>query len=205
MAGIDPTEPKPRFLRIAAWCGLAGPVTSAAMIFHSITVSPWFNWHRDALSKIGVSANAIWFNAGVFVGGVLTAVLAVGVGRWIGRGWLGRVGCAAVLLGAIALALVGVFPEDRGRLHFLVATTYFLVTPLGYMLLGMAMLRKGLRVHGALTVCAGVAALLALTQTPHDGYAVPEILASLIVDTWTFSMGMNLLVGDSVLRAGGEL
>jgi hypothetical membrane protein len=198
MAGIDLTAAKSRFLRIAAWCGLAGPVISAVMIFHSITVSPWFNWHRDALSKVGVSANAIWFNAGVFVGGVLTAVLAVGVGRWIGRGWLGRVGCAAVLVGAIALAMVGVFPEDHVRPHFLVATTYFLATPLGFMLLGMAMLRKGRQVHGALTVCAGVAALLALTRTPHDGYAVPEILASLIVHTWTFSMGMNLLVGDSV-------
>jgi hypothetical membrane protein len=110
-----------------------------------------------------------------------------------------------VLVGAIALALVGVFPQDHGRLHYLVATTYFLVTPLGYMLLGMVMLRKGLPVHGALTVCAGVAALLALTQTPHDGYAVPEILASLIVHTWAFSMGMNLLVGDSVPRVDGQM
>ena len=196
-----------RFLRIAGCCGLVGPAIATGMIFHSIAISPWFDWQRDALSHLGVSANAIWFNAGVIAGGLLTAVLAVGVGRWMGRGWLARVGSAAVLVGAVGLTLVGVFPEHYGRLHAVVALTHFFVTPLGYIILGTGMLRKGLHVHGALTISAGVAALLVITRTPHAGYAVPEILEALILSGWTFSMGMDLLVGGGLPRAveGGEL
>jgi hypothetical membrane protein len=190
-----------RFLRIAGCFGLVGPAISTGMIFHAISISPWFDWQRDALSHLGVSANAIWFNVGVIAGGLLTAVLAIGVSRWMGRSWLARVGSAAVLVGAVGLALVGVFPEHYGRLHFVAALTHFFVTPLGYIILGMGMLRKGLHVRGALTVCAGVAALLAITRTPHDGYAVPEMLEALILSVWTFSMGMDLLLGGGPPRA----
>jgi hypothetical protein len=59
-----------------------------------------------------------------------------------------------------------------------------------------------LRRSGALTVSAGVAALPAITRTAHGGYAVPEILAALIMNIRTFSMGMNLLVADGLPRAG---
>jgi hypothetical membrane protein len=183
------------FVRIAGWCGIGSPLLSLSMIFHAVAISPWFDWHRNALSDLGVRGAAVWFNGATFLGGVLTFVLILGLVRRARLGWLGQCGYISALLGAAGLALVGVFPKDRGAIHFAVALTYFFATPLGCLLLGLGLLERGRALSGALTVSAGLAALLLITRTPHDGYAVPEILAALVMSGWVFAMGMALLAG----------
>ena len=183
-----------RFLRIAGLCGVASPILSLGTVFLCVGISPWFNWHTNALSDIGVSRNAGLFNLALIAGGVLNGVLALGVGRWAGRGKLARAGTMVLLTAAVALALVGVFPEDRILLHWPAAAMYFLLNPCAYALLGLAMVRQGRRLHGALTLSTGLAAFLAIWLVPHDGIAVPEIIAAVIMSSWTFAMGMELLL-----------
>lgn len=184
-----------RFLRVAGLCGVIAPWLSLGMIFFAVAISPWFNWHRDALSDLGVYPGAAgWFNAALILGGVLTGILAIGVGWWIGSGWVGRCGAGLTLVGAIALILVGVFPENYGKLHWNAAALYFLLTPVGYVLLGSEMWRKGQRTHGVLAIGAGIGAFVTMLLVPHDGLAVPELVSVLILTERVFAMGVRLLL-----------
>ena len=49
--------------RLAALCGLLTPTITLALIFIAIKLSPWFSWHDNALSDMGVSATPNPFNA----------------------------------------------------------------------------------------------------------------------------------------------
>jgi hypothetical membrane protein len=181
------------FARIAGWSGIASPVISLSMIFHAAAISPWFDWQRNSLSDLGVRGNTLWFNSATLIGGLLTFVLILGLAPQVRLRWIGQLGYVCALLGAVGLALVGVFPKDRGAIHFAVALTYFFATPLGYLLMGLGLLEKRRPLSGGLTVSAGLASLLLIMRTPHDGYAVPEILATLAMSGWVFAMGMALL------------
>jgi hypothetical membrane protein len=159
----------------------------------SVGRSPWFDWHRDALSDLGVGSAALWFNLGLLGGGLLNVVATIGIWVWIGRGTLEGIGSALLLIGSGSIASVGVCTVDYGALHNNLAAAYFLMTPLGCLLLAAALIRKNRRLHGALTGSAGVAALSAALLTPHRGVAVPEMLAALILSGWIYSTGLALL------------
>ena len=114
----------------------------------------------------------------------------------MGPGWLSRLGSLVLLAGAVALTLIGVLSEQYLYPHIFVSVSYFFLTPISYLLLGAAMLRRGEKAPGILTSAAGVAALAAITLVPHSslkGIAVPEILAAVLMCCWTFSMGVTLL------------
>jgi hypothetical membrane protein len=187
-----------RFTRLAGICGLLTPIVTLTLIFISIKLSPWFSWHDNALSDLGVSATPNLFNAALLLGGALQLVFVLGGLRLsIGPGRLARVGFWALLIGAIALPLIGIVTEDYGRTHYFVAATYFLATPLGYILSGGAAIKRGQPVEGILSIAAGVAAILAIALVPHKRIAVPEILAATIMGAWTFAMSVKLLFGNS--------
>jgi hypothetical membrane protein len=184
---------KNQFLRIAGWFGIATPILSLTLVFVSVAMSPWFSWHANALSDMGVSATPNPFNFGLIAGGLLYIVFAIGLWKWISvDSSVATIGKVALMLGSIALPLIGVINEDFDRLHYIVAATYFLATPLGYLLIGAVMLKRGEQVPGLLTIAAGIAAILAITLVPHQKIAVPEILASVIMGSWTFAMGVKL-------------
>jgi hypothetical membrane protein len=187
-------------LRLAGLCGMAGPVISSVLLFHAIAVSPWFDWHRNSLSDIGISANALWFNAAVIIQGLFSLVAVLGIRHWMGPGRWARAGSAALLISSVALSLVGVFPKSHGGLHFAVAAAHFVLSPLGLALLGVAMRHKGLVVPAALTVSAAVAAFLSIAGLPAGGYAVPELVAGLFAQAWTYAMGVQLLLGGPPQR-----
>ncbi len=179
---------------LAALCGLLTPTLTLTLIFIAIKLSPWFSWHANALSDMGVSATANPFNAALLIGGALQLVFVIfGLRGSIGPGRLARLGWLAVLIGAIALPVIGIVTEDFGRTHYYVAATYFLATPLGCILLGSAAIKRGQPVEGVLSIAAGVAAILAIAFVPRKRIAVPEILAATILGAWTFAMSVKLL------------
>ena len=74
---------KTQFLRIAGWFGIATPILSLTLVFVSVAMSPWFSWHANALSDMGVSATPNPFNFGLIAGGLLYIVFAIGLWKWI--------------------------------------------------------------------------------------------------------------------------
>jgi hypothetical membrane protein len=73
-----------------------------------------------------------------------------------------------MLAGGLGLILIGLVTEEAGRLHFVVAATYFLATPVAYLLFldcNVAAENSGL------TLAAGTAAFLLIALVPHRGLA----------------------------------
>ena len=186
-----------RFQRLAGACGVVAPVTSLTLIFTAVSVSPWFSWQQNALSDMGVSATPNPFNFGLVLGGLFNLVFTIGILRQMDRSRLARLGSLALLLGAIALPLIGLVTEDKRPWHWNIAASYFFFTPLAYLCIGTWSFRRGRKTGGSLTLAAGIAALLVIflrNTLVHQGdIAVPEILAALIMGCWTCSMGMRLL------------
>lgn len=179
----------------AGLAGLIAPILILTLIFISIALSPWFSWHDNALSDMGVNEVAPLFNGALLIGGALYFVFVVGFLRWRGlRSRLAKLAAAVMLVGAIGLFLIGVFTEDAGRIHYYVAATYFLATPLAYGLLGSAWVRQGNKLMGWLTIAAGITAFLMIAAVPHKRIAVPEILAALTMCLWTFAVSLKMLI-----------
>jgi hypothetical membrane protein len=184
-----------RLTRLAGLCGLITPVLTLTLIFISIALSPWFSWHDNALSDMGVSDVAPLFNGALLSSGALYFVFVIGFLRWRGlRSRLAQIAGGAMIVGAIGLFLIGVFTEDAGRTHYYVAATYFLATPLAYALLGIDWLRHSAKLLGWLTIAAGITAFLMIAAVPHKRIAVPEILAALTMSMWTFALGLKMLI-----------
>jgi hypothetical membrane protein len=181
--------------RLAGLCGLITPVFTLTLIFVSIALSPWFSWHDNALSDMGVSATSNPFNAALLLGGVLYFVFVIGFLRWYSlHSRLAKIAAVALIAGAIGLLLIGIFTESAGRIHYYVSALYFLATPLAYALFGIDWLRHGDQLLGLLTIAAGMMAFLMIAAVPHKRIAVPEILAAVTMGMWTFSLGMKLLI-----------
>ena len=192
-----------RFTRVAGLFGILTPIFTLTLIFVSVAVSPWFDWHNNALSDMGVSSTATLFNATLLIGGALYLVFVIGLLRWRGTSsLLMKIAAFFLLAGAVGLILVGIFTEDAGRIHYVVAVTYFIATPLAYVLLGVDILRRGEQVPGTLSIAAGLAALLLIIFVPHKRWAVPEILAAVVIGAWTFSFGVRLLLETRNSRQG---
>ena len=195
-----------RFQRLAGACGIATPVISLTLTFAAVIVTPWFSWQQNALSDMGVSATPNPFNFGLVLGGLFNLVFTIGILRQMDRSRLARLGSLALLLGAIALPLIGLVTEDKRPWHWNIAASYFFFTPLAYLLIGTWSFRRGQKTAGSLSVAAGVATLLVIflrdALTHQADIAVPEILAALIMGCWTFSMGMRLLLQPTTDKAG---
>ncbi len=187
-----------RLSRIAGICGLLTPTITLTLIFISIKMSPWFSWHDNALSDMGISPTFNLFNPALLIGGGLHLIFVFGGLRsTLGTSRLAHAGFWLMVVGAIALPLISIITEDYGRTHYYVAATYFIATPLGYILIGGAWYRCNDRLSGLLSIAAGVAALLAITLVPHKRIAVPEILAATLMGVWTFAVGLKLWLEDS--------
>lgn len=181
--------------KLAGLAGVFAPILTLTFIFVSIALSPWFSWHDNALSDMGVDAVAPLFNGALLIGGLLYFVFVIGFLRWRGlRSRLAKLAAVAMLSGAIGLFLIGVFTEDAGRTHYYVAATYFLATPVAYGMLGSDWVRQGVKLMGWLTVATGITAFLMIAVVPHKRIAVPEILAALTMGMWTFALGLKLLI-----------
>ncbi len=192
-----------RFLRIAGLFGLLTPIFTLTLIFISVALSPWFSWHNNALSDMGVSSTAQLFNGTLLLGGALYLVFAIGFLRWRGTSSvLAKSAALFLLAGAAGLMLVGIFPEDTGRIHYIVAITYFFATPLAYTLWGTDMLRRGDQVSGVLSIVAGLAALFMIIVVPHKRWAVPEILAAVVIGAWTLSFGVKMMFESETRQRG---
>ncbi len=188
-----------RFTRLAGLCGIVSPIVTLTLIFVAVAQSPWFSWHDNALSDMGISQTPNSFNAALLIGGVTYLVFVIGFLRWLGpTSSLSQLAAWLMLVGGISLTLIGILTEAAGGIHDIVAATYFLVTPLAYVLFGIDLLRRGARVRGALTITAGAAALMFIAAVPHKRIAVPEILAAVIIAAWTFSIGMMMSLESSI-------
>lgn len=183
----------PMLLRIAALCGVIGPVISLSFIALAIADTPMFNWFTWALSDLGVNEAASIFNSGLIVGGILTTIFAVGLTQIFRKQVLGFIGSFTMVLCSISLLAIGVFPESAGRVHFYVSVSFFVLLVVSLFLVGAQSVRKPpQRYFGAFSILAGVVAGIAWA-IPHEGVAIPEITAAFAGSAWSIVLGVKIL------------
>ena len=173
--------------RLLALCGVLSPAAAFTAIGVSVALSPWFSWQRNALSDLGSLSSLTWpiFNTGLVLAGLLGSVFTFYLLKLL-RGKIRQFGCLLLLLASLSLALIGVFPEETGRLHGAVALAFFILIPCALMVIGISALLwpNGFltRPLGLLKLACGLTSLLtwilwALLGAPM-GLAVPELLAA---------------------------
>jgi hypothetical membrane protein len=184
-------------LRLAGLSGIVGSILPLIMILIATVLEKSFSWNKNALSDIGVSQTAWLFNSALIVGGLLNLLFAIGLWYYFDKTkWL-KAGVSLVILSSISLALIGVFTENYGVTHAIVALGYLLVNPLGLICIGVG---KKSDQTGKVSLVSGIAALLAIFGLSlisfganlQIGFAVPEFAESLILCIWTVWMSLRL-------------
>jgi len=179
--------------KIAGLCGVIGPIIPLSFIALAIAYSPWFNWFTNALSDLGVHEAAALFNSGLIIGGVLTTLFAVGLMQILRKQVLGLFGTYTLVLSSAHLCAIGVFPESAGRIHFFVSVAFFELLAISILLIGTALIREpSQRYLGLFSILTVVAAAVAAGMVPHEGAAIPEIIAALAASVWSVVFGIKL-------------
>jgi len=166
-----------------------------------------FSWNTNALSDIGVSTVSLAanvFNISLIVTGLLNLVFAFGFIKANAKNSLFYLGCLLLILGGISLSLVGVFTEAYGRLHFYVSAGYFGLFSLALLLIGFAFLNAKQATRGSISILVGfISGLVVLSGIALEwhswlglGFAVPEIISSVIFAAWTIWMSLDMLFGE---------
>jgi Protein of unknown function (DUF998) len=115
--GVRKPKMKERsFLRLAAVCGLAVPLTSAVgWVVGGLVQPDAFSSADDDISDLGaLTASSAWIynQIGANLTGLLIIVLALGLWRALSPDALGRIGAAVLLLVGVGVFLDGLFRLD---------------------------------------------------------------------------------------------
>jgi hypothetical membrane protein len=187
-----------KLLRFGGFCGILGSVLSIALVLAATVLSPWFRWENNALSELGVGEVSLLFNGAMLIGGVLIFFFALGLREYFDGNRLARVGVNLIIAASIFLALVGVFTVDMIVMHGIVSLGPLMLAPLGFVFIGFGTEEAKTR---KFSICSGVAALVSILVLPmvilflpfKVGFAVPEIINTIITTVWIFGMGIKLI------------
>jgi hypothetical membrane protein len=196
MAGIALKNLK--LLRFGGFCGILGSGLSIALVLAATVLSPWFRWENNALSELGVGEVSLLFNSAMLVGGGLIFFFALGIREYLDGNRLVRVGVNLIIAASVFLALVGVFTVDMMPLHGIVSLGPLMLAPLGFVFIGFGTEEAKIR---KFSIGSGAAALVSILVLPmvimflpfKVGFAVPEIINTIITTVWIFGMGTKLI------------
>lgn len=191
------------WLKISGLCGLLAPVVAFTCIALAIYSYPPFSWTDNALSDLGVQSGitAPVFNIGLIVSGVLALIFASSLHVFLQAKALGTVGTAIFVVDTLALAAIGVFPENVKPTHYIVSVMFFLLYPLAMLVITAALLLVGRKRMGLFTLLTALAA--AATWIFHwtvgfgSNVAIPETLSAIVASLWAMVVGFKMLKASS--------
>jgi hypothetical membrane protein len=180
------------------------PVVAFTCISLAINSAAGFSWVENALSDLGVMSGvtASVFNYGLIVSGLLGFVFALGVFVFLGEGVVSRSGAFVLVLAMVALAAIGVFPENVRPVHFLVSVAFFVFLPISMLIFsGAFWLREQVRMAVFTLVAAFAAAtpwVLLLLVRYVSGVAVPEAASGLVAAVWAVVVSYKMFKAASM-------
>jgi len=196
MAGIALKNVK--LLRFGGFCGILGSGLSIILVLAATVLSPWFRWEKNALSELGVGEVSLLFNSAMLIGGVLIFFFALGIREYLEENRVVRIGVNLIIISSVFLALVGIFTVDMMLMHGIVSLGPLMLAPLGFIFIGFGTEEAKIR---KFSIGSGVAALVSILILPmillflpfKFGFAVPEIINTIITTVWIFVMGITLI------------
>lgn len=192
-----------RGLKISAICGILTPILAFSCILLSITFAPDFSWTDNALSDLGVMPNptAILFNSGLIISGILGTVFALGLFSVLKGKSTGRAGTLLFLLDCLALAAIGAFSENTGRMHFYVSIAFFVLFPFSMLLMTAHFVLKSRNRMAVFTFLVSVFAaavwVVELWVRYVPGVAIPETLSGIAASLWVIVTSFIILRATS--------
>jgi len=188
----------PRLLWLSGLSGILGSVLPLIMVLAATVLSSWFRWDTNALSEMGVGEEAVLFNTAVLLGGILNFLFALGVQQYFIGAKVVKTGVVSIMVSSVCLALVGIFTIEYNLIHGVFALGYFVLAPVGFVMIGLGTKESAIK---KFSVVCGLIALLAILVLPiiilflsfKVGFAVPELIESLIISAWTIFMSSKLV------------
>jgi hypothetical membrane protein len=186
-------------LRVLTTLGVVSALTLDLAIGASIALSPWFNFYNNELSDLGnTSSNGMvgfGFDAGLGLAGLLMFAFAALI-SYLARGYRVLVWTIPLLVTAVALAMVGVFPENvPGSAHRVFSGLVFLM--IAITLLAYGLLSLGSRLVRSMALVFGLTTAFVWVTTwpwsgvvnqwsvwPWGGVAIQESLTAAMLTSW---------------------
>ena len=188
--------------RKIGWLAVIGPIYAFVSIAISISLSPWFGWHTNAISDLGVHSVAPIFNVSLFVCGILCAIFSLGLFiRFKSR--LAKSGMAIMLMASLSLAGIGVFTEDFSPYHLFFSVAFFVLLLLAALFLSpYFLLKRKTRILGITGILALVLGLFGWAYHAAVGWgtgvAIPEALTFVPGGVWIVFLGLWILRKDAI-------
>lgn len=184
-----------RSLKYYRVIGFLGAVAAYPFIAVSIFLTPWFNFYDNALSDLG---NIAWnapvaylYNAGLFLSGLLVALFAL-LTSLKNRSRRHLSWSILLIATGIDLALIGVFPEDAGRIHGVVSTIFFTLMIVVMLAYGLCSLSFKNYAAGVLALALSTAsAVVWMVEWSWRGVAIQETLTSLMATAWLLTVSLH--------------
>ncbi|MBS3817061.1 MAG: DUF998 domain-containing protein [Candidatus Thermoplasmatota archaeon] len=181
--------------RVGGFCGILAPFIAYGLISISILVNPDFSFASSALSELGatdVAYNNI-FNFGLIFSGLLFIIFLVGMFR-LTESQVGLVGLSGIIVGAICLILVGVFPMGTDP-HWLLALLFYSFSIGGMIIFGLDQFLEFEHVWGVLVWSNLAFALIAISLVAvlePGGVAIYEVIGSIPIMQFGIVFGTRL-------------
>ncbi|MEM0117086.1 MAG: DUF998 domain-containing protein [Conexivisphaerales archaeon] len=176
--------------------GLVASVLPYPFIIVSMLLSPWFNMYEDALSDLGNLNNGLAariYDSGLTLGGVFVILFSLMLMRGNRGKHFVTVGTLISFIG-IALALIGLFPENAGEIHGIISTFFFGLIVVSMIIYGYLSWPLGSPITGLLATLFGiVAASVWFIKWPWSGIAIQETFTSLLASFWLLQVSVLLL------------
>ena len=194
------SEPQKSFwVRSGGLDGIVAPIVAFTFIGLAIATYPEFSWVNNALSDLGVvpGATASLFNYGLFLSGLLTLHLAIGLYKFLNNHIMGRIGAVIFFAAGLAPEGIGAAPENRPPFHYIFSVAFFSLIPIALLVIaGYFLISKEKRLAGFTLLIAFLAAapwILYYTVHYVPGVAIPELLSALAGAAWAVFIGWKML------------
>lgn len=190
-------------VRASPWAGVFAPVVVLGAILLATLASPTFVWAGDALSNLGgatdpaaTAMTRALFNGGLFAGGIVGLLFGPALLRAT-RNRVETLGAGGFGLTLVAMALIGLVPQDQPG-HLAVAAAFYLLLTLSLLTYGLGNVVAGRRARGLATLVGGLVTVgawvvwAATGPVARPGLALPEIVGAAIFGAWAVATGVDV-------------
>ena len=121
-------------VNISRICGIIAPLSGLLFIWIAVHNSPWFRWIEEDLSVLGEKGSATaFFSWGLALSALLSMLFVIGLskGLFSQNQPMGYTGIILLVLGSLALAMVGLFPRTKIIPHNITSIAFFTLVPSG--------------------------------------------------------------------------
>lgn len=188
-----------RIIKIGAAFGYFLTMSILVTLTVSISLNPWFSFHKNALSDLGslnVPNNYI-FNFGLILTSLAGLVFSFAVIEYFKPSKL-----YLFPLAMICLSMIGIFPEDYGFPHSVSAVLFYLFSLISIGQAGVFLKKKGDVKIGSFSIIGSIATFLAMIVPRWEGLAIPELIGAGFIVLWILIIATKILKEIEKAKAG---